>query len=86
MNALNPESRKKVPKWKTKGTSLEAGNCKVISNEEKWEAYLLERRVFEKILEEEAVEITKKAITFAKHANRKKITSADVELAIKEFS
>ncbi|MFX1453649.1 MAG: histone [Promethearchaeota archaeon] len=37
-------------------------------------------------LEEEAVEITKKAITFAKHANRKKITSADVQLAIKEFS
>jgi len=37
-------------------------------------------------LEEEAVEITKKAITFAKHANRKKITSADVTLAIKEFS
>lgn len=37
-------------------------------------------------LEEEAVEITKKAITFAKHANRKKITAADVGLAIKEFS
>ncbi len=37
-------------------------------------------------LEAEAVEITKKAITFAKHANRKKVTAADVTLAIKEFS
>lgn len=46
---------KKVPKWKTKGTSLEAGDCKVISKEDKWEAYLLERRVFEKVLAEEAV-------------------------------
>ena len=36
-------------------------------------------------LEEEAVEITKKAISFAKHARRKKVTSSDISLVIKEF-
>ena len=34
-------------------------------------------------LEEKAVALTKKAITFAKHAKRKKITQEDISLAIK---
>ncbi|NVM02350.1 MAG: NFYB/HAP3 family transcription factor subunit [Candidatus Helarchaeota archaeon] len=37
-------------------------------------------------LELVAVDITKKAITFAKHANRKKVTAADIQLTIKQFS
>jgi len=36
-------------------------------------------------LEEEATEITKKSITFAKHARRKKITDSDIVLAIKSL-
>ncbi|HEC92526.1 MAG TPA: NAD(P)/FAD-dependent oxidoreductase, partial [Candidatus Atribacteria bacterium] len=46
---------KKVPKKETEGTSLEAGNCKLISREEKWKAYVLERKIFEKTLAEEAI-------------------------------
>ncbi len=36
-------------------------------------------------LEDQATEITKKSITFAKHAHRKKITDSDIELAIKSL-
>ena len=37
------------------------------------------------VLEEETKAITEKAIIFAKHAKRKKITGADIELAIKSI-
>lgn len=47
---------RKVPKNKTEGTSLEAGKCKLISKEEKWQAYVLERKNLEKILAEKASE------------------------------
>ncbi len=47
---------KKVPKKRTEGTSLEAGKCKLISREEKWQAYVLERKNLEKVLAERAAE------------------------------
>lgn len=47
---------KKVPRKKTEGTSLEAGKCKLISREEKWQAYVLERKILEKLLAEKAIE------------------------------
>ena len=37
-------------------------------------------------LEEVATKLTKKALTFAQHANRKKITKDDMTLAIKYLS
>lgn len=37
------------------------------------------------VLEEETIAITEKAIVFAKHAKRKKITGDDIDLAIKSM-
>ena len=39
--------------------------------------------VFSQLLEDEAVEIAKKAAQLAKHAGRKTITEADIRLALK---
>lgn len=36
-------------------------------------------------LQDEAVNITKRALVLAKHSNRKKVTQGDVELAVKGF-
>ena len=47
---------RRVPRKKTEGTSLEAGKCKLISREEKWQAYVLERKILEKVLAERAIE------------------------------
>ena len=36
-------------------------------------------------LQDEAVNITKRAFILAKHSNRKKVTQGDIELAVKGF-
>jgi len=45
---------KKVPRWEKRGTVLQTKYCTVVSQEEKWKAYLLERRAMERVLYEEA--------------------------------
>jgi digeranylgeranylglycerophospholipid reductase len=45
---------KKVPRWENRGTVLQTKYCTVVSQEEKWKAYLLERRSMERVLYEEA--------------------------------
>lgn len=47
----------KVPKWELSGTKMFSGNFEIINKEPKWLAYVLERRVFEKVLATETVKM-----------------------------